>query len=135
MTYTKKITIETEKNSIICISDSVWEAVKDSGIKNGIIVVETPHSTAGIIRMTEKAKKAHQDFVYESRRIVPSRIDYMHQESADDAAGHIKSAMFGTSVSACIAEGELIAGHKLGYFFIEYDGPRMREYYISIIGE
>lgn len=135
MIYTEKKTIQTEKDTIVSITESVVEALKKSGIKNGILVVETPHSTAGIVRTTEIAKAAHKDLHQEIKRLIPSRVDFLHQESADDAAGHVKCALFGTSVSAIIKDGALVADRKLGYFFMEYDGPRKRDYYISIVGE
>ena len=135
MVYIEQKTIQTERNSITSITEAVNAALSASGIRNGILVVETPHSTAGILRTTEKAKSAHKDLLYDIKRLVPSRVDFLHKESPDDAAGHIKCALFGTSVSAIVQEGKLVSDSKLGYFFAEYDGPRARTYYISIVGE
>lgn len=135
MIYTKKMIIQTEKDAIISITDSVVQALQDSGIKNGILVVETPHSTVGVVRTTEIAVSAHKDLLQEIKRLIPSRVDFIHKESADDAAGHIKCALFGNSVSAIVKDGILVADQKLGYFFMEYDGPRKRNYYIFIMGE
>ena len=135
MIYTEKMTIHTEKNGVISITNSVEKALNNSGIKNGILVVETPHSTAGIVRATEKAISSHKDLLQEVKRLIPSRVDFIHKESPDDAAGHIKSALFGTSVSAVVKDGGLAAEQKLGYFFMEYYGPRKRDIYISIVGE
>lgn len=135
MVYTQRKTIQTEQNSITSITEEVDAVLVASGIRNGILVVETPHSTAGILRTTDKAKSAHKDLMYDIKRLVPSRVDFVHKESPDDAAGHIKCALFGTSVSAIIQDGKPVSDKKLGYFFVEYDGPRARTYYISIVGE
>ena len=135
MIYTVKNSLQTKQNDIISITEQVNKAIINSGVKNGVVVVEVTHSTAGLVRTTERAILTHQDLLNETKRLIPSRVDFLHMESADDAAGHIKSALFGTSVTAIISEGSLVADGKLGYFFIEYDGPRKREYYITILGE
>ncbi len=135
MVYTQKKSIETEKNAIISINDAVIEAVRSSNIMNGIITVDVPHSTAGVIRATASPSSTKVDLAKEIKRLVPSRIDFAHNESADDAAGHIKSAIFGNSASAVIENGTQVAGSNLEFFFLEFDGPRCRDYYITIIGE
>ncbi len=135
MVFTKTFNLETEKGSVCDISADVWEAVKQSGIMNGIAVVETAHSTAGIVRTTSYAGAVLDDVVKEMRRLVPARINFKHEESPDDAAGHIKCALFGTSVSAIVRDGALVSENKLGIFFVEYDGPRSRCYDVCVVGE
>ena len=71
--------------------------------------------------------------MYEVKRLIPSRITFKHQDSPDDAAGHIKCALFGNSITSILCEGELVAENALAYFLVEYDGPRQRKFYVSII--
>lgn len=135
MYYLEKRTIETEKNAVVCITDEVNESLQKSGVQNGFLVVEVPHSTTGIVRTTAFATDVRADLIEEARRLIPSRLDFNHQETPDDASGHIKCALFGNSVSAIVHDGKLLADGKLGYFLLEYDGPRKRTYSVCVLGE
>lgn len=135
MVYTEERKILTEKNAVISITDIVNEIFAKSGIQNGLLTIEVPHSTIGIMTTTAFAEDIRLDMMEEVKRIVPSRINFHHEETPDDAAGHIKCALFGNSISSIIKDGKLIAGGKLGYFLMEYDGPRQRHYYVQVMGE
>ena len=79
---------------------------------------------------------AFDDIMDETNRLVPTRIDFKHQfDTPQDAAGHIKSSLFGVSLSFIISEGKLMVGHSQGVFFMEFDGPRKREYFIKILAD
>ena len=135
MIYINSKKVLTEKNSIIEITDEVLTEIKTSGIKNGHVIVESSESTTGIISTKIKAKELLEDLVYEIKNLVPSRITFKQQISPDETAGEIKNALFGHSVIAIIKEGKLIAGDNLGFYFMEYDGPTSRTYFIEVQGE
>ena len=75
------------------------------------------------------------DLLYEIKNLVPSRITFKQQISPDETSGEIKNALFGHSVIAIIKDGKLMAGDSLGFYFLEYDGPTNRTYFIEVQGE
>ena len=128
-------TLDTQQNQVCDLSAQVAAAVAASGIQSGIAVVETCHSTAGILRTTAWGHEVLEDLVKEMRRLVPARINFKHEESPEDAAGHLKCALFGSSVSCIVRNGTLVSQGKQGIYFLEYDGPRNRTYDICVVGE
>ena len=76
-----------------------------------------------------------EDIVKEMRKIIPARINYLHQDGPENAAGHIKSALFGTSVSMIIKDGKLLIEDKQDVCFADYDGPQIRTYRVCVMGE
>lgn len=135
MFYTETRYLETEAHSIRDITPEIREILAASGIQNGLLVVEVPHSTASVMRTTGGPLDIRQDLVNEVRRVVPSRINFLHEESPDDAAGHIKCGLFGNSITSIVKDGKLVSDGKLGWFFMEYDGPRSRKYCVAVMGE
>ncbi|NLL91933.1 MAG: YjbQ family protein [Ruminococcaceae bacterium] len=135
MVYIEKFEIETTKNAVISITENVKEVLNKSGVKNGLLSIEVPHSTIGVVATTAFVEDIRIDMMEEVKRLVPSRINFKHEDTPDDAAGHIKCALFGTSVTSIVKDGNLVADGKLGYFLMEYDGPRKRNYYICVLGE
>jgi len=66
---------------------------------------------------------------------VPKRIDFAHQyDTPADAAGHIKAALIGHSVTLTITRGDLALGGSQSILFYEFDGPRRRQVQVKIIG-
>ena len=135
MIYINSKNVLTERNSIVEITNEVLNEIKKSGIKNGYVLVETPDSTTGIISSKTKAKEFLVDLLYEIKNLVPSRITFKQQISPDETSGEIKNALFGHSVIAIIKDGKLMAGDSLGFYFLEYDGPTNRTYFIEVQGE
>jgi secondary thiamine-phosphate synthase enzyme len=125
--------ILTEKNGVHDITAEVKEIIAQSGVKNGILVVETPHPTAGILALSFSDPLVQKDLVCEIKRLVPSRITFHHEDSPDDAAGQIKRALFGSSVTAILQDGAAVSEETLGYFLCEYDGPRKRRFFVVVI--
>ena len=128
-------TVETKKNGVLDITAHVREVIAKSGIQNGIVTVEVPHSTAGVVATSFIDAAVQVDLMDEIKRLVPSRITFKHEEAPDDAAGHIKCALFGNSVTGILQNGALVSEKALGYFLTEYDGPRKRTFYVSVLGD
>ena len=135
MVYIEHLTLHTERESVISITETVQEVLKRSGIQNGILVVEAPHSTVSLMATTDHGYRVLEDLSDETKRIVPSRIDFKHEESPVDAAGHIKSAIFGASLSMIVQNGHLVSENKRGILYLEHDGPRKRKYSVCVMGE
>lgn len=134
MYFSKEFNIETQRDCLIDITDSVKEVIESSGMHYGIVVVETKEATAGILKINNAGKEVLDDVVREMRRIVPARINYYNQVSPENAAGSIKSALFGSSVSLILQSGKLYCEENQRIYFADYDGPYTREYTVAVIG-
>lgn len=127
-----KLTLKTEhKTQMINLTDEVKEAVITSGIKDGLVVVYTPHTTSSIVLFENIDQNLRRDFLKLLKTYV-SGHEYSHK--GGNAAGHLKSAMTGASVTIPVVDGHPTFGEWQGVFFCEYDGPReMREVIIKVI--
>jgi len=125
--------IQTKYNEVFDITEVIKKTVVKSGVKEGICIVYNPHSTAGLTLFSPWDSDGFIDLDEEIRRLVPTKIDFKHQhDTPQDAAGHIKSALLGSSVSLIVHDGKLLLGGSHGIYFLEFDGPRNREYYVKI---
>lgn len=134
MTYFETKTLLTTGNNAYEISEEVDTVIRQSGIQQGIVVVEIPHSTAGIVATTG-LPEVLTDLDEEINRIVPARTDYHHEDSPTDSSGHIKCALFGNSICSIIQKGKRVSEGKLHFYLMEYDGPRHRKYMVGVFGE
>ena len=77
-----------------------------------------------------------EDLQDEICRLIPTRIDFKHQhDTPTDAAGHVKCSLLGVSIPLIIDGGKLVLGGSQGIFFLEFDGPRKRKYYVKLISD
>ena len=135
MVYIKEYMITTGRDFLQNISAEISQTISESGIRNGIVTVETPASTAGIFKITSYGQEVLEDIVREMRRIVPARINFYHQDSPENAAGHIKNCLFGSSVSMILQDGKLLCEGKQNVYYADYDGPRQRSYSVCVMGD
>jgi secondary thiamine-phosphate synthase enzyme len=130
----KTFSLSTDNNAAFDITPGVQRAVTDSGIKDGIAVVWIPHTTASVAVISFPDPKGLEDVIDEFARLVPTRIDFKHQhDTPQDAAGHVKSALVGSSLSVILEEGELVLGHSQRLYFLEFDAPRDRQVYVKVV--
>ncbi len=131
----KLIEFETPAgDALVDITAQVRAAVADSAVGAGICVVIVPHTTAGITLNSGLDPATPADLLAEFKRLVPKRVDFAHQyDTPADAAGHIKSALIGQSVTLVIEDGKLLLGWSQSIMFYEFDGPRSRAVQVKII--
>jgi secondary thiamine-phosphate synthase enzyme len=127
--------LQTSKgDSLVDVTAQVKEAVQQSGVTDGICVLFVPHTTAAITINSALDPATATDIVADLRRLVPTRVDFVHQyDTPADAAGHIKAALVGHSVTLIIAGGKLLLGGSQSVLFYEFDGPRKRQVQVKII--
>ncbi len=130
-----KIKIQTPpRESLINITDQVKEAVRASGVQEGMCVLVIPHTTAAITLNSALDAATAADIIGDIRRLIPTRVDFNHiYDTPADAAGHIKSTLIGASVTLIITKGELLLGGSQFVLFYEFDGPRQRQINIRIM--
>ena len=104
------------------ITKEVREAVITSGIKEGICVVFTPHTTASVLISENVDPRLQRDLLGSLARIAPEDVPYAH--AGGNASAHIKSARTGVTLTIPVAGGRPLLGQWQGILFAEFDGPR-----------
>ncbi len=125
--------VSTKHNQALELTSMIREIIDQSEIKDGFCIISIPHTTAGLVVTSFWDPLGWEDLMDELNKMIPSRIDFKHQESPTDASGHIKSALTGTSMVQIISDGKLMLGSSQGIYMLEFDGPREREFIVKII--
>lgn len=129
----KKLSFKTKhKSEMIQITNDVKELVIKSGIKDGIISVFTPHTTASVLLFENNDPNLSRDFLKKMAEFAPVEAKYAH--IGENAHAHIKSGALGGSITLIIEDANIILGKWQGIYLADFDGPREREVYIKIIG-
>ena len=119
------------KTGFIDITHSVQEAVRKTGVEEGICFVFVPHTTAAITINENADPSVAEDILNEINKMVPSHDRYRHLEGNSPA--HIKASLLGFSETVFIDAGKLVLGTWQGLFFCEFDGPRTRKVHVKVI--
>lgn len=128
----KELHVQTRAHNEMRIIDSqVQQVVTESGIQEGLCLVWVPHTTAGVTINENADPDVVRDIVYEMDKMVPLRDNYHHMEG--NSAGHIKSSLFGPSLTLIVTGGRLVLGTWQSIYFCEFDGPRNRRVYVKVV--
>ncbi|WP_454191516.1 secondary thiamine-phosphate synthase enzyme YjbQ [Paenibacillus sp. Marseille-Q7038] len=128
-----KIELNTSKrDEMRDITRDVQSYVRKSGIADGLAVIYTPHTTAGITINENADPDVKHDVLMRLDEVYPwNHPKYRHAEG--NTASHLKAITTGTSQTVIIQNGELLLGRWQGIYFCEFDGPRTRDCYIKIM--
>ncbi len=122
----------SHKTQLMDISEQVKEAVITSGVKEGICIVFTPHTTGSIFLFENADPNLRRDLLAALSKTIPNEGNYTHV--GDNAAAHLKSSRMGASVTIPVSGGRPMFGKWQGVFFGEFDGPRQaREVIVKVI--
>jgi secondary thiamine-phosphate synthase enzyme len=128
----KEISLGTRSRvEMIDITAAIQKAIGEEKIEEGICLVYTPHTTAAITINENADPDVPRDILAALDRAVPFSANYRHAEG--NSAAHVKSSMVGASELIIIEKGRLVLGTWQSIFFCEFDGPRTRKFFISII--
>ncbi len=130
MTIIKQV-VTKERIEMVDITSLVRSVVKSSPIKDGAVIVYSPHTTAGITINENSDPSVKRDILEKLNQLVPYRDNYSHLEGNADA--HIKASLIGSSVIVPVKDKELLFGTWQGIFFCEFDGPRNRKIIIQLL--
>lgn len=132
----KKYKIQTKFNDVYDITPMVREVVAESGVQEGTCIVFNPHTTAALAVTSFWDPAGFEDLRDEICRLIPTRVDFKHQhDTPQDAAGHVKSALTGISMTFIVTEGKLYLGGSQGIYFLEFDGPRNRQFAVKVVND
>jgi secondary thiamine-phosphate synthase enzyme len=133
--HRKAFTLDTKSHSeIIDITARVRAIVAESGAKDGLVSIYTPHATAAVTINENADPNIGKDFLTALGKLVVEHDGWLHDRIDNNAAAHIKSALIGPSEVVPLADGDLSLGTWQNVFFCEFDGPRRgRTVIVSIL--
>lgn len=128
----KEFNVSTKNRyQLIDITNQVEEIINQSKIKDGLALVFTPHSTAGII-LTENESGLKQDWLKILEKLV-SDVDFSHNRIDNNADSHLLSGLVGQGKTLIIENSRLIRGTWQQIFLAEFDGPRIRKVIVKAL--
>jgi len=142
--YKQKIQIQsTTQIEFINITDKVEEVIANSGVREGQVLVYSPHTTAGIV-INHNESMLLQDFMRVLYRIVPVSDRYSHDlfelnrstdsDGRSNGHSHCKTMIVGISQTVPVEKGKMLLTEKQSIFAAEMDGARTRDIIIQVIG-
>jgi len=129
MLYEYKLSASRE--GFFDITPQVREAVSESGVRDGIVVVFCPHTTAGITINENADPTVAHDLLVSLDKAFPDRAEFRHSEG--NSAAHMKASAVGSGVTVIVEGGKLVLGTWQGIYFCEFDPPRNRKYYVKVM--
>ena len=131
--YFYEHTIATDRNQqMIKVTGTIREDLKKSGVTEGIIVVYSPHTTAGFTINENADPDGVHDMLHGFERVFPtSQPFYRHAEGNSHA--HMKTSLVGASQTLIVHEGKIVTGIWQDLYFCDFDGPRNRHFYVKIL--
>lgn len=134
----KTIRLQTKgKDHVLDITSEVENVVSETKVKNGIVTVFIPGSTASVTTI-EYEPGLIKDIKAVDEKLIPSTVSYAHDATWGDANGyaHLRASFIGPSLTVPIVNGELTLGTWQQIIVIDHDNrPRSREVIIQVIGE
>lgn len=123
------------KEELVDITARVEQAVRASGVRDGLVSVYAQGATAAIMIQENWDASVPTDVVNCLRKLVPPGV-WLHDEQDDNGDAHIKAGLVGPSETIPIIEGRLGLSTWQGIFFCEFDGPRQNRHVVcTMIGD
>ena len=137
-TYRKELWFEIKtRMAFLNITPHVEECLKESGVTEGLVLVNAMHITASVF-INDDERGLHQDYAQFLEKLVPHEPirNYRHNDTGEDNAdAHIKRQIMGREVVVAITNGKLDFGPWEQIFYGEFDGRRRKRVLVKIIGE
>ncbi|MFZ5940706.1 MAG: secondary thiamine-phosphate synthase enzyme YjbQ [Bacteroidota bacterium] len=135
--YRKELWFETGKRrELVNITPQVNECLRESGIREGLVLVNAMHITASVFINDDEAG-LHHDFELWLEKLAPEKpySQYRHNGFEDNADAHLKRQVMGREVVVAVSSGNLDFGPWEQIFYGEFDGKRRKRVLVKIIGE
>lgn len=127
------LSIQTNtRTEMLDITREVQQIVREQNWQSGIITVFIPHTTAAVTINENADPDVQRDMQMEINKIIPFEDGYYHLEG--NSAAHIKTALYGSSETVIVENGQLQLGTWQGIYFCEFDGPRRRKVWLQFTG-
>ena len=124
------------RRGFINITSQIEECLRESGIREGLILVNAMHITASVF-INDDESGLHQDFEVWLEKLAPHApvAQYRHNVGEDNADAHLKRQVMGREVVVAVTDGKLDFGPWEQIFYGEFDGRRKKRSLVKIIGE
>src|SRR5437867_1913975 len=137
-TYRKELWFSIpRRRDYINITAQVEECIKESGIKEGLVLCNAMHISSSVF-INDDERGLHNDFEVWLERLAPERpySQYRHNDTGEDNAdAHLKRTVMGREVVVAITNGQLDFGPWEQIFYGEFDGRRPKRVLVKVIGE
>lgn len=135
--YRKELWFETKnRRELINITRNVQVCVAESGIKEGLVLVNAMHITSSVF-INDDESGLHHDYEVWLEKLAPEKpySQYKHNGYEDNADAHLKRTIMGREVVVALTDGQLDFGPWEQIFYGEFDGKRRKRVLVKIIGE
>jgi secondary thiamine-phosphate synthase enzyme len=135
--YRKELWFNTKtRRQFINITPEVEECLSESGITEGLALVNAMHITASVF-INDDESGLHHDFEVWLEKLAPEKpySQYRHNGAEDNADAHLKRTVMGREVVVSVTDGRLDFGPWEQIFYGEFDGKRKKRVLVKIIGE
>lgn len=135
--YRKELFFEVPtRRAFINITEDVEECLRESGIREGLCLVNAMHITASVF-INDDESGLHHDYEVWLEKLAPHEPvgQYRHNGYEDNADAHMKRQVMGREVVVAITDGQLDFGTWERIFYGEFDGRRRKRVLVKIIGE
>ncbi len=135
-TLTKELWINTPtRRAIVSVHEQVELLVAESGVRDGLVLVNAMHITASVF-INDNESGLHHDYEVWLERLAPEKphSQYRHNGYEDNADAHLKRQVMGREVVVAITDGKLHLGPWEHIFYYEFDGKRDKRILVKIIG-
>ncbi|NDC80658.1 MAG: YjbQ family protein [Verrucomicrobia bacterium] len=135
--FRKELTFRTPtRRAYLNITPEVESALAESGIREGLCLVNAMHITASVF-INDNESGLHRDFEAWLEKLAPEKphSQYHHNGSEDNADAHLKRSVMGRECVVAVTNGRLDFGPWEQIFYGEFDGKRAKRALIKIIGE
>lgn len=136
-TYRKELWFNIDKRrELVNITHKVEQCVEESGIKEGLVLVNSMHISSSVF-INDDESGLHHDFEVWLEKLAPEKPydQYRHNGFEDNADAHLKRTIMGREVVVAITNGKLDFGPWEQIFYGEFDGKRNKRVLVKIIGE
>ena len=124
------------RRAFVNITDDVQKAVDESGVQEGLVLVNAMHITASVF-INDDEPGLHHDYDVWLEKLAPHEpvSGYRHNVGEDNADAHMKRQIMGREVVVAVTGGRLDFGTWERIFYGEFDGRRKKRALVKIIGE
>ena len=124
------------RRGLVNITKDVQKAVDESGVKEGLVLVNAMNITASVF-INDDESGLHQDYEKWLEKLAPVKpySQYQHNCYEDNADAHLKRTIMGRESVVAITDGRLDFGTWEQIFYYEFDGKRDKRVLIKILGE
>lgn len=134
--WRRELVIELpQRRGFVNITGKVMEVLKESGIREGLLLCNAMHITASVF-INDNESGLHADFETWLERLAPEKphSQYLHNSYEDNADAHLKRTVMGREVVVAVTDGKLDFGPWEQIFYGEFDGKRKKRILVKIIG-